>query len=144
MLLKAFFVFDSKWSYEVKRVNWHNCLRNCLNVWFFWNNLTHLTRKAWYLKKKKRVSTATVQPENRFFSSGSSKIFINPSMLIEFLPGEWGIDKWVMLWDSRIFFRQWQWRSVAAEFVRSWGHASLTTLIPTLAGSRQEEATARI
>ena len=72
-------------------------------------------------------------------SSSQCTTPIHPSMLrIEFLPGEWGKEKWVMLSDSRIFFRQSQWRSVAAEFVRSSGHASLTTLISSL----QKEATA--
>ena len=73
------------------------------------------------------------------YEVGRSVLLLYPSMLrIEFLPGEWGKAKRVMLSDSRIFFRQSQWRSVAAEFVRSSGHASLTTLISSL----QKEATA--
>ena len=58
---------------------------------------------------------------------------------IEFLPAKWGKEKWVMLGDSRIFFRQWQWRSVA-EFARNSAHASC----PNLTGSKQKEATALI
>ena len=63
-------------SHEAKRDNWFNCLRNCFKD-FFWNNLTHLTKKASDLQMVKRVSTVTVQPENRFFSSGSSKLSIS-------------------------------------------------------------------
>ena len=69
------FLTQSCWVMKQNEITDVYCLRNCFKV-FFCNDLTHLTKKASDLQMVKRVSTATVQPENRFFSSGSSKLSI--------------------------------------------------------------------